>query len=99
MITPEQLEGVQEITWCTGCGNFGIHAALKKALVELDVPHHELFMVSGIGCSGANRARVAPAETPLDRGPLQEARPAMHQTHAVIVPPVFREWNYYTGHI
>ena len=52
MITPEQLEGVQEITWCTGCGNFGIHAALRKALVELDVPHHELFMVSGIGCSG-----------------------------------------------
>ena len=51
MITSEQLEGVQEVTWCTGCGNFGILASLKKALMELDIPHENLVLVSGIGCS------------------------------------------------
>ncbi len=52
MITPEMLEGPQKITWCTGCGNHGIHAALKKAIIELDEPLHNLVLVSGIGCSG-----------------------------------------------
>ena len=51
MITLEQLEGAQKITWCTGCGNFGILAALKKAIIELGVPQHEIAMVSGIGCN------------------------------------------------
>ncbi len=51
MITEEQLEGVQKITWCTGCGNFGILAALKKTLIGLDIPHEELVLVSGIGCN------------------------------------------------
>ncbi len=51
MITLEQLEGAQKITWCTGCGNFGILAALKKAIIELGVPQHEIVMVSGIGCN------------------------------------------------
>ncbi|MDF1539579.1 MAG: thiamine pyrophosphate-dependent enzyme [Candidatus Thorarchaeota archaeon] len=51
MITEEMLEGAQKITWCTGCGNFGILAALKKTLTGLDVPHHNLAMVSGIGCN------------------------------------------------
>jgi 2-oxoglutarate ferredoxin oxidoreductase subunit beta len=52
MKTPEQLEGPQKVTWCTGCGNFGILAALKKAVVELDIPVHNLVISSGIGCSG-----------------------------------------------
>ncbi|MCK4740512.1 MAG: 2-oxoacid ferredoxin oxidoreductase, partial [Candidatus Thorarchaeota archaeon] len=51
MITVEELEGKQAITWCTGCGNFGILAALKKAVIELGVPRHEILLVSGIGCS------------------------------------------------
>ncbi|MBY8996593.1 MAG: 2-oxoacid ferredoxin oxidoreductase, partial [Candidatus Thorarchaeota archaeon] len=51
MITPEQLEGPQKVTWCTGCGNFGILAALKKVVIELDIPVHNLVISSGIGCS------------------------------------------------
>ena len=51
MITEQQLEGVQKITWCTGCGNFGILAALKKTLMGLDIPHENIVMVSGIGCN------------------------------------------------
>jgi 2-oxoglutarate/2-oxoacid ferredoxin oxidoreductase subunit beta len=38
--------------WCPGCGNFGILSALKKALVELDIPPHKLLVVSGIGQAG-----------------------------------------------
>jgi len=52
MTTPEQLEEPQKVTWCTGCGNFGILAALKKAVLELDTPVHNLVISSGIGCSG-----------------------------------------------
>jgi 2-oxoglutarate ferredoxin oxidoreductase subunit beta len=37
--------------WCPGCGNFGIHSALKKALLELDLEPHQVVIASGIGCS------------------------------------------------
>jgi 2-oxoglutarate/2-oxoacid ferredoxin oxidoreductase subunit beta len=39
-------------TWCPGCGDFGVLAAVKKAAQELGVPGHELVLVGGIGCSG-----------------------------------------------
>jgi 2-oxoglutarate ferredoxin oxidoreductase subunit beta len=37
-------------TWCTGCGNFGIWNALKKALAESGLAPHQIMLVSGIGC-------------------------------------------------
>lgn len=37
-------------TWCTGCGNYGIWNALKKALAEAGLAPHEVMLVSGIGC-------------------------------------------------
>ncbi|MCI4323098.1 MAG: thiamine pyrophosphate-dependent enzyme [Thermoplasmata archaeon] len=39
-------------TWCPGCGDFGLLAAVKKALIELKVPQHQTVLVGGIGCSG-----------------------------------------------
>ncbi|MCI4337294.1 MAG: thiamine pyrophosphate-dependent enzyme [Thermoplasmata archaeon] len=39
-------------TWCPGCGDFGVLASLKKAVVELKIPAHEFVLVGGIGCSG-----------------------------------------------
>lgn len=38
--------------WCPGCGNYGLQSALKKALLELDLDSHEVFLSAGIGCSG-----------------------------------------------
>ena len=41
-------------TWCPGCGNFGVLAALKAALdelVEAGTPREKFVVVSGIGCS------------------------------------------------
>ncbi len=43
------------IQWCPGCGDFGVLAALKQALTELEIMPHELLLVGGIGCSGQIR--------------------------------------------
>jgi len=39
-------------TWCPGCGNFNIHLALKKALVELKKSPSEVVFSFDIGCNG-----------------------------------------------
>lgn len=39
-------------TWCPGCGDFGIWASLRQALVELALPEEEVVLVYGVGCSG-----------------------------------------------
>ncbi|KTB48822.1 thiamine pyrophosphate-dependent enzyme [Dehalogenimonas alkenigignens] len=38
--------------WCPGCGNFGILRSLDKALVDLEMPPHQVLLVSGIGQAG-----------------------------------------------
>lgn len=38
--------------WCPGCGNYGIVAAVYRALAELDLDPRRTVIVSGIGCSG-----------------------------------------------
>lgn len=38
--------------WCPGCGDFGIMNGLQMAFAELGLQHHQVVMVSGIGCSG-----------------------------------------------
>ena len=42
----------QECTWCDGCGDYGIMAALKRALVELGIPPHKAALFFDIGCHG-----------------------------------------------
>jgi len=39
-------------TWCPGCGYFGIHQGINNAIQQLDIPHHKVVTVSGIGCAG-----------------------------------------------
>lgn len=38
--------------WCPGCGDFGVLAALQRALAELNLAPHEVVIIAGIGCSG-----------------------------------------------
>ncbi|MFQ5816505.1 MAG: thiamine pyrophosphate-dependent enzyme [Terriglobia bacterium] len=38
--------------WCPGCGDFGIVTAIQMALAKLQLPPHQVAVVSGIGCSG-----------------------------------------------
>ena len=44
--------GVKPI-WCPGCGDFGVNAAITKALTELNIERNNVMIVSGIGCSSA----------------------------------------------
>jgi 2-oxoglutarate/2-oxoacid ferredoxin oxidoreductase subunit beta len=37
--------------WCPGCGDFGLLAALERALALHGRPSHEVALISGIGCS------------------------------------------------
>ena len=37
--------------WCPGCGDYGVLAALERALAKQGRPPHEVVLVSGIGCS------------------------------------------------
>ncbi|MEM0128723.1 MAG: thiamine pyrophosphate-dependent enzyme [Thermoplasmata archaeon] len=38
-------------TWCPGCGDFGVVAAIEMAVKRLKIPSHNVVIVSGIGCS------------------------------------------------
>ena len=37
--------------WCPGCGNFGIQASLKQAIVNLEIEPHNVAISTGIGCA------------------------------------------------
>lgn len=39
-------------TWCAGCGNYGIWAAFKKALIQLGLSPDQFVCVYDIGCNG-----------------------------------------------
>jgi 2-oxoglutarate ferredoxin oxidoreductase subunit beta len=40
---------ITDISWCPGCGNYGILNIVKQALAELEILPENLVMVSGIG--------------------------------------------------
>ncbi len=50
-LTMSDLKGKVDPDWCPGCGDFGVLAAVQKALVELQIPNHQVCTISGIGCS------------------------------------------------
>jgi 2-oxoglutarate/2-oxoacid ferredoxin oxidoreductase subunit beta len=50
-LTMADLKGKVDPDWCPGCGDFGVLAALQKALVELQILTHSVVTISGIGCS------------------------------------------------
>jgi len=50
-LTIADLKGRVDPDWCPGCGDFGVLAAIQKALVELQIPNHNVVAISGIGCS------------------------------------------------
>ena len=50
-LTLADLKGKVDPDWCPGCGDFGVLSAIQKALVELQIPNHNVVAISGIGCS------------------------------------------------
>ncbi|MFQ5793887.1 MAG: thiamine pyrophosphate-dependent enzyme [Candidatus Bipolaricaulia bacterium] len=45
--------------WCAGCGDFGVQAALTKALTQLSVPPEDVVTIAGIGCSGTIQNNIS----------------------------------------
>jgi 2-oxoglutarate ferredoxin oxidoreductase subunit beta len=52
MATLADFKTAEKSWWCPGCGDFGVLAALQKALVNLGVEPEEVAIIAGIGCSG-----------------------------------------------
>jgi len=46
--------------WCPGCGDFGVLAAVQKALVELQIQKHEVATISGIDAPQTSLASSTP---------------------------------------
>ena len=53
-----QLETEEKLTWCTGCGNFGIQNALKRALVLEDYGTQDFIQCFDIGCNGNGSDKI-----------------------------------------
>lgn len=52
MATIKDFRVSEKATWCPGCGDYAVLAALQKAAANLDLVPEEVVLVSGIGCSG-----------------------------------------------
>ena len=48
-MNPDDFKSKDPVTWCPGCGDFGILNAVKKALVTLGKSPKDILLVSGIG--------------------------------------------------
>jgi 2-oxoglutarate ferredoxin oxidoreductase subunit beta len=49
----EDLKTYAEITWCPGCGNFGIFTAIRNAILLFEqkgIKRKNIIMTAGIGC-------------------------------------------------
>ncbi len=49
MVSIKDYDSDIENTWCPGCGNFGILAAMKDALAAQGIPPEKILIISGIG--------------------------------------------------
>lgn len=48
---PDDYKSEVKVTWCPGCGDFGVLNATYKALAEQGYATKDVVVVSGIGCS------------------------------------------------
>jgi len=48
-VLPQDYQSPVENQWCPGCGNFGILEAVRRTLVELQLPPHRVVLCTGIG--------------------------------------------------
>lgn len=51
-VTLNDFRTAEKSWWCPRCGDFGVLAALQKALVGRGIEPHKVALVAGIGCSG-----------------------------------------------
>ncbi|MCY4443555.1 MAG: 2-oxoacid:ferredoxin oxidoreductase subunit beta [Proteobacteria bacterium] len=56
MITPPKSKkadylSTNQVRWCSGCGDYHVLSALTSAWAALELPRHQIALISGIGCS------------------------------------------------
>jgi 2-oxoglutarate/2-oxoacid ferredoxin oxidoreductase subunit beta len=51
VLTAAQYKSGYKPIWCPGCGDYTVLGGITKALAQLQLPPHEVAVVSGIGCS------------------------------------------------
>ncbi|MFV0366219.1 MAG: 2-oxoacid:ferredoxin oxidoreductase subunit beta [Mangrovibacterium sp.] len=49
--TAKDFKSDQEVRWCPGCGDYAIMNAIQRTMADMNVPHEEFAVISGIGCS------------------------------------------------
>jgi len=54
----EAYESEEKLTWCTGCGNFGIQNALKRALTLEGFGPTDVLQCFDIGCNGNGSDKI-----------------------------------------
>lgn len=54
-----EYDSDQIFTWCTNCGNYGISAALKRALTANDISPDKILLCFDIGCNGNGSDKIA----------------------------------------
>lgn len=52
MATLQDFKTQEKSWWCPGCGDFGVLAAMQKALVAVGAEPSTTAIIAGIGCSG-----------------------------------------------
>ncbi|WP_054949441.1 2-oxoacid:ferredoxin oxidoreductase subunit beta [Numidum massiliense] len=52
MATIKDFRVTERPTWCPGCGDFAVLAALQKACANLGLEPENVALITGIGCSG-----------------------------------------------
>ncbi|MBI5411905.1 2-oxoacid ferredoxin oxidoreductase [Candidatus Peregrinibacteria bacterium] len=51
-------ESTEVMTWCSGCGDYGIQKALERALVLEGIKPHETLLCFDIGCNGNGADKI-----------------------------------------
>ncbi|PIZ72057.1 hypothetical protein COY07_03830 [Candidatus Peregrinibacteria bacterium CG_4_10_14_0_2_um_filter_43_11] len=53
-----KFEGDEKITWCNGCGDYGIQKALERALVLENLTTRDVALFFDIGCNGNGSDKI-----------------------------------------
>lgn len=70
-----KYESPEKLTWCGGCGNYGIQKALERALVLENLAPHQVLFCYDIGCHGNGSDKIG-----------TEAIYTLHGLHGRIIP-------------
>lgn len=50
-LQPKDYRSEVKPVWCPGCGDYGVITAFTQVFAKLNIPKHQIFVATGIGCS------------------------------------------------